>query len=98
LLDRLQNGTRRKNGGSADQSVLGRMGLGTACKKKNLKDEEYFWRKEKYVLGLRKTVYSQKNLYRHDDVHCIDNDDETARHFPAPLNIYIHTQINIRGY
>jgi hypothetical protein len=32
LLDRLQNGTHRGKGGAADQSIHGRMGLGTAGK------------------------------------------------------------------
>jgi hypothetical protein len=32
LLDRLQNGTHRGNGGEADQSTHGRTGKGTACK------------------------------------------------------------------
>jgi hypothetical protein len=32
LLDRLQNGIHRGNGGAADQSTDGRMGLWTACK------------------------------------------------------------------
>jgi hypothetical protein len=32
LLDRLQNGTHRGKEGAADQSIHGRMGLGTACK------------------------------------------------------------------
>jgi hypothetical protein len=32
LLDRLQNGTHGGKGAAADQSIHGRMGLGTACK------------------------------------------------------------------
>jgi hypothetical protein len=65
LLDRLQNGTRRRKGGSADQSVLGRLGL--AKKKKPLKDEEYFDRalrskRKNYVFVLRRTVQSQKKI------------------------------------
>jgi hypothetical protein len=32
LLERLQNGTHRGKGGTADQSTYGRMGLGAACK------------------------------------------------------------------
>jgi hypothetical protein len=37
LLDRLQNGTHRGKGDAADQSVHGRMGLGTACKDETLR-------------------------------------------------------------
>jgi hypothetical protein len=37
LLDRLQNGTHRRRGGAADQSIHGRMGLGTACKEETLR-------------------------------------------------------------
>jgi hypothetical protein len=32
LLDRLQNGNHRGKGGVADQSIHGRIRLGTACK------------------------------------------------------------------
>jgi hypothetical protein len=45
LLDRLQNGTHRGNGGAADQSTHGWIGLGRDSmqnKKNNLKNEEYF--------------------------------------------------------
>jgi hypothetical protein len=37
LLDRFQNGTHRGKGGTADQSIHGRMGLGTACKEETLR-------------------------------------------------------------
>jgi hypothetical protein len=37
LVDRLQNGTLRGKGGPADQSIHGRMGLGTACKEEALR-------------------------------------------------------------
>jgi hypothetical protein len=33
----LQNGTHRGTGGAADQSIHGRMGLGTACKGETLR-------------------------------------------------------------
>jgi hypothetical protein len=32
LLERLQNGTHREKGGTADQSTHGKFGLGTVCK------------------------------------------------------------------
>jgi hypothetical protein len=41
LLDRLQNGTHRGKRGTADQSIHGRVGLGTVCKGENFKDEEW---------------------------------------------------------
>jgi hypothetical protein len=37
LLNRLQNGTHRGKGGAADQLILGRMGLTTACKEETLR-------------------------------------------------------------
>jgi hypothetical protein len=37
LLDRLQDGTHRGKGGAADQSIHGRMGLGTVCKEEMLR-------------------------------------------------------------
>jgi hypothetical protein len=66
LLDRLQNGTHRGNGGAADQSIHGRMGFRTACKGK-----PQGWRlfrsraleEENYVFGLRKIAYPQDNSY-----------------------------------
>jgi hypothetical protein len=50
----------------ADQSVHERLRLGTACKEetsriKNVSIESFGGKK--YVFGLRKTVYSQKNSY-----------------------------------
>jgi hypothetical protein len=66
LPNRLQNGTHRGKGGAADQSVHGRMGLGTAFKgetprMKNVSIESSGGKN--YVFGLRKTVYPQKNVY-----------------------------------
>jgi hypothetical protein len=37
LLHRLQNGTHKRKGGVGNQSVHGRMGLGTACKGETLR-------------------------------------------------------------
>jgi hypothetical protein len=37
LLDRLQNESHRGRGGTADQSIHGRTGLGTACKEETLR-------------------------------------------------------------
>jgi hypothetical protein len=82
LLDRLQNGPHRGKGRAANQSTYRRIGLGTACKKETTRMKNISitrsGEKKKYVLRLRKTVYSQKNSYRYDDVHYIDNDDETV--------------------
>jgi hypothetical protein len=66
LLDGLQNGTHKGTAGASDQSIHGRMGLGTACKEetlrmKNISIENSGW--EKIVFGLRKSVYPQKNSY-----------------------------------
>jgi hypothetical protein len=40
LLDRLQNGTHRGEGGAADQSIHGKMGLRTECKEETLRIED----------------------------------------------------------
>jgi hypothetical protein len=51
LLNRLQNGTYRGNGGEADQSTHGRRRIRDSMQR-NLKDEECFdrelWRKKRW--------------------------------------------------
>jgi hypothetical protein len=74
LLDRLQNGTHKGKGCTADQSLHGSMGLGSACKETlRMKDVSIKSSGGKnYVLGLRKTVDSQKNSYIYKNVNKIN--------------------------
>jgi hypothetical protein len=55
LLDRLQNGTHRGKGGTADQSITWKDGIRDSMQRRNLKDEECFdrelWRKKIVSLG-----------------------------------------------
>jgi hypothetical protein len=55
----LQNGTHRGKGGATDQSIHGRMGLGTACKGGECFDRE-LWRKKIMSLGSGKLYIHRK--------------------------------------
>jgi hypothetical protein len=64
LLERLQVGTHRGKGGVADQSIHGRMGLGTVCKGETLRMKnvliESAGRKKKMLLGCGKLCIHRK--------------------------------------
>jgi hypothetical protein len=73
LLDGLQNGTQRGKEGAADQSIHGRVGLGTACKGETLKMENVsiessggrkvcLW-VEKNCIFKEKFLYTRKHSY-----------------------------------
>jgi hypothetical protein len=67
LVGRLHNGTHRGKGGAADQSVHGRIGLGTVCKAETSRMKNVLIESsggKNYVFESRKTVYSQKNSRR----------------------------------
>jgi hypothetical protein len=65
LLDRLQNGTHRGKGGAADQSIHGRMGLGTAYKEETLKNDSMVSSggRKSYLRVEENCVFTEKFIY-----------------------------------
>jgi hypothetical protein len=73
LLDRLQNGTHRGKAGTADQSVHGRMGLGTACKEETSRIKNVLIQssggKKLCLLVEENCVFTEKFLHAHTHTH-----------------------------